>query len=203
MRVRGNGTPGTGRARRLSWAAAGLASLAACAAPVDPPATIGFADRPPLVLDVVAIETEDRRPPAENGVDRLFPQPPAEVVRAWVRDRLRASGSGGTLRVTLRTARVTETPVEPAGGVRALFSPERRYEAVVDLSLEIADASGARRSRVTTTLRRARTVSDNVSVNEREAIWHEMARALGETLDRTLETEIRKEFGSWLRPPRS
>ena len=200
MNPLGNGISGTGRTRRLPWAVAGLALLPACAAPVDPLVPIGFAGKPPLVLDVAAIGTENRHRPAEKDVERLFRQPPAEVVRAWVRDRLRASGSGGTLHVTLRRASVTETPPGPVGGVRALIAPERRYEAVVDLSVEIADASGVRH-RIDVTVRRARTVSDNVSLNEREAIWHGMARALGEALDRTLEAEIRKGLGGWLRPP--
>ena len=162
---------------------------------------------PPLFLDVGRIDFDNRyrSPTAAPNVEHLFIEPPATVVRGWVRDRLRAAGSSGVLRVTLRRADVVETRLAPEGGLRGLFTTEQteRYDAVIGVSLEILDVAGESRSRINAEVRRSRTIAEDVSVNERRVIWHEMLRALAGSLDQTVEDQVRKHFGDWLERPRS
>ena len=108
------------------------------------------------------------------------------------------------LRVTLRRADVVETRLAPDKGFRGLFTTEQteRYDATIDVSLEILDAAGESRSRINARVKRSRTIAEDVSVNERRIIWHEMLRVLAGSLDQTLEDQIREHFGDWLpRPP--
>lgn len=96
-----------------------------------------------------------------------------------------------------------ETRLGSAGGLRGLLTTEQteRYDATIDLSLEITDLAGEVRSRINAEVRRSRTIAEDVSVNERRTIWHEMVRALAENMDRTLEEQIRAHFGRWLKRP--
>ena len=193
---------------KMLRAIACAAFVGACATLPDGsgPPPISFRDMPPLALDVGRIEIDDRyrSPAAAPNVEHLFPEPPAAAVRVWVRDRLRATGSGGALRVVLRRADVVETQLGSAGGLRGLVTTEQteRYAATIDLSLEILDPAGEVRSRINAEVRRSRTIAEDVSVNERRTIWHEMVRALAGNLDRTLEDQVRAHFGEWLEPPR-
>ena len=183
------------------------ALVGACATLPDGsgPPPISFSEMPPLALDVGRIELDDRyrSPAAAPNVEHIFPVPPAAAVRVWVRDRLRATGSGGALRVVLRRADVVETRLGSAGGLRGLLTTEQteRYDATIDLSLEILDPAGEVRSRINAEVRRSRTIAEDVSVNERRTIWHEMVRALADNMDRTLEEQIRVHFGKWLKRP--
>ena len=199
----------SGRFGKLLLAAVCAAIAGACATLPDGsgPAPISFRGMPPLFLDVGRIEIDNRyrSPAAAPNVEHLFLEPPAAVVQGWVRDRLRAAGRADALRVTLRRADVVKTRLAPKGGLRGLFTTEQteRYDAVIGVSLEILDAAGESRSRIKAEVRRSRTIAEDVSVNERRVIWHEMLRALAGSLDRTLEDQIRKHFGDWLERSRS
>lgn len=178
----------------LVSAVAAAALAAGCSGPAGGPSLepVGFAHRTPLVFDVSRVVFDDRYRPSSSApnVEHLFRQPPSEVVAAWARDRLRAAGGAGTLRVVLRRAAVVEAPA-PAG---------RRYEAGIDMALEVLDASGARRANVDVALTRSRTVPSGATLGEREAAWHGMARAVGTALDGALEAAARRSLGDWLRP---
>ena len=192
---------------KFSRAIACAALVGACATLPDGsgPPPISFGEMPPLAFDVGRIEIDDRyrSPAAAPNVEHLLAEPPAAAVRVWVRDRLRAAGGGGALRVVLRRADVVETRLGSAGGLRGLLTTEQteRYDATIDLSLEITDLAGEVRSRINAEVRRSRTIAEDVSVNERRTIWHELVRALAENMDRTLEERIRAHFGRWLKRP--
>ncbi len=198
-----------GRFGKLLLAAVCAATVGACAPLPDGPgpAPISFSGMPPLFLDVGRIDFDNRyrSPAAAPNVEHLLIEPPATVVRGWVRDRLHAAGGSGALRVTLHRADVVETRLAPEGGLRGLFTTEQteRYDAVIGVSLEILDAAGESRSRINAEVRRSRTIAEDVSVNERRVIWHEMLRALAGSLDRTVEDQVRKHFGDWLQRPRN
>lgn len=192
--------------RRRALMVIGAALIAAsCETTTQPPAfpQISYAHLPAISLDVARIEVENRyRPPATApNVEHRFPVSLAATTLNWGQDRLRPVGAGGVARVVLRRASVVEVPLKRTKGVRGVFTTDQseRYDAVLDVMVEVLDATGSRRATVESTARRSRSVPENLSVNQRDTVWFEMTEALMADLNRSLEAQIRTHMKDWLR----
>ena len=108
--------------------------LVACTNTPPPPsglvtATITFAHKAPLVLDVASVELVEpwRQPTTPPHIGHRNSNSPPSIVRAWTRDRLRAVPGGpgavdGTvLRVILQDGSVTQTMLQVEEGVGGFF----------------------------------------------------------------------------------
>ena len=182
--------------------------VAACALP--PPQSrefprITFAHLPQIALDVSRVEVRNRyrSPVAVPNVEHRFPVSPAAAAMEWGRQRFRAAGESGVARITLRRASVVEVPLTRTGGVAGLFKIDQseRYDAVVDMKLEIVGPNGRVRATVESVAKRSRTVSENISAHGREEVWFEMTEALMADMDRSLDAQIRDHLKEWLREP--
>ena len=118
------------RASALLGLVLGLVALAGCETP--PPESrfpeMTFAHLGPIRLDVAEIEVIEtyRSPLAPPNVEHLAPTRPAEAVRRWAADRLRAEGRGGGAQPDLRPPGTIQNGPEKTGGlVCALANPER------------------------------------------------------------------------------
>ncbi|MBM3486529.1 MAG: hypothetical protein FJX67_07830 [Alphaproteobacteria bacterium] len=195
------------RSRRsvvLALLATGLA-VSGCAQPppvfrFDPPS---FAARGPIRLDVARIEVvrDYVAPAAKPHVDHLFRVTPAAAAERWADDRLRAAGTAGTARAIVRTASVVEVPLPRTGGLRGAFTTDQteRYDAVLEMRIEVVGGRGARRGLVAARAERSRTVAEDITLQGRERVWHEMTEALMTDLDASLERQIREHLGDMLR----
>jgi hypothetical protein len=105
-------------ARRNLGTMAALALLAgmvgACQTPLPPPPTfaeITFASEAPIRLNVASVDVVDEYlPPLKPpNVDHEFPVKIATVAERWGRDRLRAVGAAGSVRVTIKDASAIAT----------------------------------------------------------------------------------------------
>jgi hypothetical protein len=175
-------------------AAAAALALAGCQAPAPAPTLppIGFAQYGPLTFDVarIAVETPYVSPMAPPNVEHLAPTPPEQALRRWVQDRLRAGGSDGLLRVVLKDARITETPLPVAQGLQGRFRNEQasRYDGRMQVEL-VGEGAGRRvQGYVEAVVERSTTVPENASPYQRDRALHELVQEMTRELNYRLET---------------
>ena len=179
--------------------------LVGCATEAQKPgfSQISFAHLQPISLNVARIEMENRyfSPATRPNVEHEFPVSPAALASNWGRDRLRAVGASGVARVIVRRASVVEVPLKRTTGVTGAFTRDQseRYEAVIDMMVELRDATGNVRVTVESTAKRSRSVSENISLNDREKIWFEMTESMMADLNTALENQVRIHMKEWIR----
>ncbi len=179
--------------------------LTGCATEVQKPgfSQISFAHLQPISLNVARIEVENRyvSPATRPNVEHEFPVSPAAVASNWGRDRLRAVGQSGVARVVVRRASVVEVPLRRTTGVTGAFTRDQseRYDAIIDMMVELRDADGNVRVTAESTAKRSRSVSENVSLIEREKIWFEMTETMMSDLNTALENQVRIHMKEWIR----
>ncbi len=187
----------------LSLILSGL-GLSACATP--PPVRnlerISYSERPPIRLDVREIEIQRvyQPPNAAPNVDHLFPVPPAVGAQLWAADRLKEAGPLGRARFIVREAPVIEVPLARAGGLTGTFTIDQseRYEARLVAELQILAEDGRVEASVTVEVTHQRTVPENLTLNERVQVWHEMTQALLDEMDRQLDATIKEALYAYL-----
>ena len=179
--------------------------LTGCATEVQKPgfSQISFAHLQPISLNVARIEVENRyvSPATRPNVEHEFPVSPAAVASNWGRDRLRAVGQSGVARVVVRRASVVEVPLKRTTGVTGAFTRDQseRYDAIIDMMVELRDADGNVRVTAESTAKRSRSVSENISLIEREKIWFEMTETMMSDLNTALENQVRIHMKEWIR----
>ncbi len=179
-------------------------SLAACTTPLPTRNLdkIGFGDQPPIPLDVREIEIQRayQPPSAAPNVDHLFAVPPAAAAQLWAADRLKAVGPTRRARFIVRDAPVIEVRLDRSGGLTGTFTVEQseRYEARLVAELQILAEDGSVEASVTVEVTYHRTVPENVTLNERVEIWHEMTQALVDAMDRRLDATIKEALYAYL-----
>ena len=179
--------------------------LTGCATEVQKPgfSQISFAHLQPISLNVARIEVENRyvSPATRPNVEHEFPVSPAAVASNWGRDRLRAVGQSGVARVVVLRASVVEDPLKRTTGVTGAFTRDQseRYDAIIDMMVELRDAAGNVRVTAESTAKRSRSVSENVSLIEREKIWFEMTETMMSDLNTALENQVRIHMKEWIR----
>ena len=179
-------------------------TLSACATP--PPARnldrISYSERPSIRLDVREIEIQRayQPPNAAPNVDHLFPVPPAAGAQLWAADRLKAAGPLRRARFIVREAPVIEIPLARSGGLTGTFTIEQseRYEARLVAELQILAEDGSVEASVTVEVTHYRSVPENLTLNERVQVWHEMTRNLLDEMDRQLDATIKEALYAYL-----
>ena len=185
-----------------------LSSLALLAACDTPPmrqsfATLTFQDRPPIRLDVAQVEIVQgyKAPGVAPHVDHLFPQKPADVAATWGRDVLQAAGERGMATYTVLDASATETALPRSTGLTQAFKTEQsdRYDLHIDVKLEIGNPLLATTGFVTAAANRSQTVAEDMTLNQREAVWFQMTESAMRELDGKLEAAIRDKLRVFVR----
>jgi hypothetical protein len=189
-----------------------LPALAALAAPISgcdtPPmrqsfATLTFQDRPSIRLDVAQIEIvmAYKSPGQAPSVDHLFPQKPAEVAASWGRDVLRAVGQRGMATYTILDASATETKLPRATGMTQVFKSEQseRYDLRIEVRLDLNNPLLRATGNAMASATRSQTVPEDMTLNEREAVWFDMTESAMRELDQKLEIAIRDKLRVFVR----
>ncbi len=191
--------------RRLLVLVAPVALLVACsqAAPQGPRfADITFQQMGKFNLAVGRIEiVREYAPPMHPpNVDHLFPVPPIQMAGQWARDRLVAAGGAGEARYVIKRASVVETELPRTTGIRGAFTKDQsqRYEAVVEVELEIRNERGYRDGIVSARAERRQSVAEDISLADRERTWFAMTEALGHDLNLELERNIQSALPRFL-----
>jgi hypothetical protein len=179
-------------------------ALGACETPAPvqrlPTLTYGHLDR--LHLDAAALEvvSEYTSPMKAPNVEHLFPTPPRTALERWAADRLEAVGRRGIARFIIKDARGTATPLAIDKGLTGAFKKEQsvRYEASVEVLLEIVDERGFRKGFSTARVIRTRTLTEGATLNERDKIWLELTEALMNDFNAEMEKNVRQYLGGFL-----
>lgn len=179
--------------------------LAACETPPSrtPLPDLTYGHLPPFRLEVAVVNiVEGYAPPlAPPHVEHLFPTTPAAAAARWARDRLQPVGRTGEARFTILEASVVEVPLPVSGGIVGALSREQaeRYDAVLEVRLDIVNAGGLRAGSVTARAIRSQTVPEGITLNERERVWFALTEALMQSLNAELEANIRRHLAAFLR----
>ncbi|MEE2654548.1 MAG: hypothetical protein VX434_02230 [Pseudomonadota bacterium] len=154
-----------------------------------------------LAVSKIDVKTKYQSAFKKPNVETEFPILPATVVSNWFKDRLSAVGGSAVIRATVTDASVIEVPLKRSGGIRGVFTKDQseRYDAVLSAKIEIFDSEGVLRGTVSSKAKRSQTVSEDVTLAEREIIWFRMLEFMMNDLNRSLESQIRKYFQKWLR----
>ena len=183
-----------------------LSGLALSGCTTSPPVrnldTISYSERPPIRLDVREIEIQRayQPPSAPPNVDHMFPVPPAAGAQLWAAERLRAAGPLRRARFIVLEAPVIEIPLARSDDLTATFTIEQseRYEARLVTELQILAEDDRIEASVTVEVTHSRTVPENLTLNERVEVWHEMTRSLLDEMDRQLEATITEALTAYL-----
>lgn len=185
------------RAVRALAATVALGLLAACTTPATvPPPAISFKDKPPIRLDVAAVNIvpEYVPPRRDPNIEHVMPLSPQIGVERWVEDRLLTEGSSGTANVIIRRASVVEQALPRTGGLRGVVEVEQSERYTAQLEVEVTIEKGAQSGRAETSLVRSTTVPENAALDQREATWTQLVNDLMRDFDSTLESEMRRSL---------
>ena len=168
-----------------------------------PEVSLTFMNRPAIHLNVGKIQVVSRyqmplKPPL---VEHLMPVAPGAGVERWAMDILRAVGSGNTAVLTIHDASVTEISLQQKPGLKALLTLDQaqRYDARLRATLEIRDVNGQQRGQVEVEVTRSQTVPENITLNQRTAVWFQMVEGLLADFAAQMELQVRKDLGTFLR----
>ena len=168
-----------------------------------PEVSLTFMNRPAIHLNVGKIQVVNRyqmplKPPL---VEHLMPVAPGAGVERWAMDILRAGGSGNTAVLTIHDASVTEISLQQKPGLKALLTLDQaqRYDARLRATLEIRDVNGQQRGQVEVEVTRSQTVPENITLNQRTAVWFQMVEGLLADFATQMELQVRKDLGTFLR----
>ncbi len=173
---------------------------ASCAVPVPPAARPGaaFDHLPPIRLDVAEVKIVETYMPTLRAphVEHLFPVTPLTAVRLWAVERIRAGGETRLGRVVVEDAGVVAVPLKVRKGVRGLFYKEQevRYDAALEVRVEVRTDRGYRESFATARVVRSRTVSEDVTLAERDQIFSDMVEEMIRELNTVLEANVREHM---------
>lgn len=174
-------------------------TLAACSdAPPPPPQfTLSFSDKPVYNLSASKIEVvEDYQSTFRHpNVEHQFAITPAEGVRIWTRDRLRAAGGDNTVEVVIKDASVVEKPLNTQKGIKGAFTNEQAadYEGKLAVDIKLFEATKMiPTATVSVSVGKSMTLAESASPRDREKLYNslveEMMKALNEQLEKNLDT---------------
>ena len=186
-------------ALRLGALGVTLAAAGCATPPPPPPPTLSYTYMGQIHLKVSAVQVvnEYQPPPGGNDVSNQFPVPPAEAVRIWATDRLRAEGGDGTVQVIIKDASVVATNLQPTGGITGTFTvdQDRRYDArlVVDV-VGNSPATNNFHGYTSATVTRSTTTREDLSLAARQQIWLDMTDQMIRDLNAQLDPGIRRDL---------
>jgi hypothetical protein len=156
-----------------------------------------------FILDVSKIEIVNEFKSTLNAktVEHMMPVPPALAANQWAKDRLETSGFSGRRAVfTIVDGTVLSKPLTRENGIRGAVKIEQSdlFEAKISVRLEIFDFSGRRLAMTKADALRFRSVSENITLNERDKIWFAMSETLIGDLNKELENSIPKFLGKYI-----
>ncbi len=180
-------------------------ALAGCAGP--PPAPQQFPQitfqqfgQIPLRVGSIEVVRAYQPPMAPPNVEHLFPVSPLEMAARWPLERLKAVGGPDRARYTVKRASVIEVQLPQDTGLRAAFTKQQsqRYDAVIDVELEILDERGFRQASVTAHAERSQSVREDTTLAERNKIWFDMVDAMSRDLNAELQRNVEGALGRYL-----
>lgn len=164
---------------------------------------ISFRDSTPIVLNVLTVDVvQEYKPPlAPPNVEHLFPITPAQAMRQWVKDRIKAVGGDHRLEVIIKDASVVENRLALTPGLKGAFTNEQeaRYDGRMAVELRIYGERIVSEANIEVTANRSRTIDERSSVTQRDRIYYQMTRQMMQDMNAELEKNIYQYFRNYVR----
>ncbi len=166
-------------------------------------AEISFANLAPLNFNATTVEVVNEyvAPLKRPNVEHEMPLRPAAAAERWVKDRVKAAGTANrVVRVTIKNARVIESELKKATGLRGMFTTDQaqRYDAELELVIEVRGDRGFREGSASAIARRSFTVPENITINGREQEYFKLVEDMMADINRELERSIREHMAKFL-----
>jgi hypothetical protein len=193
------------RRRLLALAALAAAALAAplraeTAEEVPPPPAL-----PQFGLDVAEIRIVSAyAPPPNAGAESSVPFAPKAALETWAKTHVRAVGRRWQAWIVIRNASITAAAVQPRmTSWRDWFRrhPVERYDAALELELQIRDDAGRVQAQTIARATHARFLMDDYYDYHRERVA-QLQRLTDEIIAaalKRLEAELRLNLARWVR----
>ena len=153
----------------------------------------------PIVLDVgnIDIIEEYKSPEHEPNIEHLIAVSPAEAMKAWVKDRLKASGADKSMQIIIKDASVINH--KPQGTDQFMGpAPNRRYDARLEVELRVYGTDAMSEASVNVISTQTITLSDAASLDERKRVFYRMVYDLMEGANAELEKQIFTYFHKYI-----
>lgn len=151
----------------------------------------------------LAVINEYTSPLKAPNVEHEMHLRPATAAIRWAHDRLRVSPNRkkSVLQFVIKSAKVVETELPRQPGMQGFFSyrQSQRYDAELEVLLELLSGSGARLAYATATATRSVTVAENATLNERDQVLYSLVEQLMAELNAELEKNIRQHMSDYIR----
>jgi hypothetical protein len=181
------------------------ATLAACSNAPPPPLRLpdmSFAQGAPVQFNVARIEIENdyKAPAARPHIEYDMPVSPENAVRNWVRDRLKATGRNGVMRVVIKNASATETPLATDEGLTGMFKKEQsaRIDMALDVSIQMLDERQFVVAEVSGKASRSRTEPEGQKLNERDRLLYDLTYDLVKGFNDEVTPNLPDAFQKWM-----
>ena len=164
---------------------------------------ITFVHLQPFNVNVTSIEIVNQFSSLMKAphIELKLPTSPATALIQWVKDRLKATGKFGKLRVFIEDASATETQLDLDRSLKGQFTKQQShlYKFSIRATALLTDASGVRLGSATATATRSTTIREDISLNERQQAWFELVDQLINDFNRQMEVSLNQHLGRWLR----
>jgi hypothetical protein len=96
--------------------------------------------------------------------------------------------------VVVSNASIIETPLKVTSGVRGWFTTDQaaRYDATIEVEVQIRDAGGVQRAFTRAKAERSRSVPENASIIDRERVLFDLVEATTTDINTELDRGIRQ-----------
>lgn len=184
-----------------------LLAVAGCAQPnpaFEMP-QITFEHEPPLKLAVDHVEVVNayHEPLAPPHVEHKMETTPAQGLKTWARDRLKAVGdpNGDWARVTIQDAEVVEKKLPLTQGLAGTFTTDQayRYTLSVKATVDILNTRGQVLASADAQAMRSKTTPENATLNDLHLTWFHLLEGGLKDYDKAMEPNIRKYLANWIR----
>ena len=164
---------------------------------------ITFVHLQPLNVDVASIEIVNQFSSLMKAphIEHKLPTSPAKALIQWVKDRLKATGKFGNLRVFIEDASATETQLDLDKSLKGQFTKQQShlYKFSLRATALLTDASGIHLGSAKATATHSATIREDISLNERQRAWFELMDRLINDFNHQMEASLNQHLGRWLR----
>lgn len=138
--------------------------------------------------------------PAANDLQPDLPFNLGRMAMNWPDDRLETAGTSDILRYSVTDASITTEDLKTTGGISGMFTDDQsqKVDLKVGAKLELLTQDGTQKAEVSAVVERSRTLSESMSVAEREKAIYDETAALLMDLDRELDKQIHQNMGRYV-----
>jgi len=153
-------------------------------------------------FDVARIEviSEYKAPAISPHIEYDMPVSPEKAVNNWVRDRLKAVGSRGIMRVVIKNASATETPLATDQSITGVFKKEQaaQVDLALDVSIQMLDEHQFIAAEVSGKSSRSRTEPEGQKLNERDRLLYDLTYDLVKGWSDEVTPNLSAAFSKWM-----